>query len=149
MEGAEGEGDVSAAEPFGSPPSSREPLDKFETSDTRVEAPFARIRAYVHPPVTGLYRFWVDGAVACQLLLSPDDSPKECDQVARIPNEGTELSFDPRGSILIKLTAGRKYYIEARQNSPDGVGRCAVSWQPPEHDRVVIDSEYLSPYESR
>jgi hypothetical protein len=137
------------ADLHGTPPSGRDLHQRLETPEERVSATFGRLRAYVHPPQTGHYRFWVDGSHSCQLFLSTDDSPERAEQIARVQEGEKQQAFDPQSSILIKLTAGEKYYIEARQASAGGVGRCVVAWEPPKGDRTVIDGEYLSPYGRR
>lgn len=75
------------------------------------------IRGYVHPPVSGNYRFRViseDGE--CNFWLSTDET--RANIIERINN--TFAPYPGIQSALIYLTAGNKYYFEFRQACQSG-----------------------------
>ena len=113
-----------------------------------------RIRAYLHPPKTGDYTFWIAGDGFARFLLSRDDQPRNKVWIAtsaetkKSPREWTNQG--KQQSSAITLTAGRKYYIEAVQNDAGkGDHHLAVAWQGPERQLEVIPGEFLSPLETK
>jgi len=113
----------------------------------------ARLRAYLHPPGTGDYSFWVAGDDYCDLWLSTDDEPSNKVLIAWIDGWCPDYDWDNifgtnnpnQDSAPIYLEAGRKYYIEAEYKENDGGDGLAVAWQGPGiPTREVIQPEYLS-----
>ncbi len=113
-----------------------------------------RVRGYLYPPATGDYTFWIASDDASQLWLSTDETPAHIVQIASVPLWTPSRDFDNTGggwggpqqkSGPIRLTAGKKYYIEALQAEGIGGDNLAVAWQGPGiPQRVVVAGKYLS-----
>ena len=130
-------------------PTGSELLNRFEAP-----APFAddygtRIRGYVHPPLSGDYRFWIASDDNGQLLLSSDDNPANAVPIAGVPGWTGQRQWDKypdQQSGTVYLEAGRRYYIEALQKEASFKDNLAVAWQFPDGERAVIAGVYLSPF---
>ena len=77
-----------------------------------------RMRGYIHPPVSGNYRFWIASDDNSSLRLSTSSNPASATQIAAVtvwtsPREWTK--YPSQQSALINLQAGQRYYIEALQ----------------------------------
>jgi uncharacterized repeat protein (TIGR02543 family) len=111
----------------------------------------ARIRGYVHPPITGAYTFWLASDDGGDLLLGTSDSPATATRIAYVaewtdPKQWTK--FPTQKSATINLTAGRKYYIEVLHKEATGGDHFAVSWQGPGIAQSVIAGNFISPFAS-
>ncbi len=132
-------------------PDGREQLDKFEAPSQWGKNYGARIRGYLHPPTTGEYTFWIAaGDGNADLLLSPDDQPKNWRQIAIALSSGAHVR-DTRGqhSATFSLVAGRTYYLEVLHKQNAGFDYCAVAWQGPDREREVIPGQFLSPFKPK
>ncbi len=128
---------------------------QFEFVETRTNNCVTRLRGYLHPPVTGEYKFWMASANPAYLFLSRSGSPqdmqaelstggqafREWDYVKQ-PGDGGRLR-----SLSIPLTAGRRYYVEVVMTAPAGEAHLSIAWQPPGGQRETIRGEFLSPFE--
>ncbi len=93
-----------------------------------------RIRAYLTPRTTGTYNFSIAGDDATSLLLSTDSNPANAVQIAsNSSSTGYQnwTSFASQTSAGTPLTAGVRYYIEARVKEATGNDHVAVSWTGP------------------
>jgi len=109
----------------------------------------ARIRGYLHPPVTGEYRFWIASDDRGELLLSPDANPAHAVMIARAPDWTNSREWDKypaQASAPIPLEAGQTYYIEVLHKEANFKDNLSVAWHIPERERSVIDGIYLSPF---
>jgi len=93
-----------------------------------------RIRGYVCPPATGNYIFWIASDDNSELWLSTNDQPSGKQKIASVtgwtsPAEWTK--YTTQQSVLINLTAGQKYYIEALHKEGSQGDNLAVGWQLP------------------
>jgi len=93
-----------------------------------------RLRGYITAPATGDYTFWIAGDDQSELRLSSDDHPGRAAVIARVssytPYRGWTTAAEQK-SALIRLTAGKRYYIEARQKDGTGDDHLSVGWQGP------------------
>ena len=108
-----------------------------------------RIRGYLHPETTGEYLFWIAADDAGELWLSTDDKPDNKRLIAHAPawtNSRQWDKFPEQQSGLVKLEAGKKYYIEVLHKDADQKDNVAVAWQPPGGEREIVAGKYLSPY---
>lgn len=132
-------------------PSGRDLLNSFEAPINFEENFGQRIRGYLHPAVTGQYRFHVAGDDESSLLLSTDSSPANAVQIASVatwtsPQEWTK--FPSQTSALITLQAGKRYYIEALMKEGGGGDHLSVGWTPPGSSTIaVIPGQNLSPFQ--
>ena len=107
-----------------------------------------RLRAWVVPPVSGAYTFWIASDDNGELWLSPDDNPAHKQLIADVPywtgfHEWTK--FPQQCSATITLSAGQGYYIEALHYQGQGPANLSVGWQQPGVTNVqVISGTYLT-----
>ena len=109
-----------------------------------------RARAYLHPPVDGLYRFWVAGDDSTVLKLSPAENPEDAVVIALAP-KATRLHQIDRSSEqqseAQRLLAGQRYYIEVLQKDNWGGDHFSVFWQGPLQSKPeILSGEFLTPY---
>ncbi len=100
-----------------------------------------RGQAYVVPPQTGDYTFWVAGDDMCELWLSTDENPGNATMIANITGwtpaqdwtntAGGSTDSDAMKSDPIKLTAGKKYYIMGLMKEAGGGDSLGVAWAGP------------------
>jgi len=100
----------------------------------------ARGRAYVYPPQSGDYTFWVSGDDLCELWLSTDDNPANAKMIAQVTGWTPAQAWDGAGgstdtaalkSAPIALKAGQKYYIEGLMKEAGGGDSLGVAWGGP------------------
>jgi rhamnogalacturonan endolyase len=109
----------------------------------------ARLRAWLLPPVTGDYTFWIAGDNNCQLWLSSDAASANASLIAYIAGAGAASgqyqwdAYPTQQSGPIALTAGRKYYLEVLHKEGTGSDHLEAAWQGPGFSRQVIDGAYL------
>jgi hypothetical protein len=134
-------------------PDRREMAPGFELTVAETNHLGVRIRGYVHPPITGEYRFWLqaEGAhamgpeaalpdsAAAQLLLSPSENSSERVLIAQTGGPGASQAPPP-----IPMVAGRRYYIEAQAIIPKGAFHLAVAWKPPGGSPQLLTGEFMS-----
>jgi len=133
-------------------PTLKTEVSRFETPTNESDNYGQRLRGWLHPQVTGQYRFWIAGDDESQLFLSTDTSPNNRTLIARVaagvwtdPQQWTK--FPSQTSALITLVAGQRYYIEALHKEGAGGDNLAVAWQVPSTTGpVVIDGLFLSPW---
>jgi YVTN family beta-propeller protein len=132
-------------------PAGRDTRTTFEAPLNWADNLGQRMRGWVHPPVTGQYRFWVAGDDETRLLLSTNDSAASAVQIANVPEWSDSrqwTKFPTQTSVLITLQAGQRYYIEALMKEGAGGDNLAVAWEIPgtASGPVVIDGLYLTPW---
>jgi endoglucanase len=109
----------------------------------------ARIRGYVHPPITGAYTFWLASDDGGELFLSTSTNPASATRIAFVDswtNPREWAKFPSQRSAAINLTAGQKYYIEVLHKEATGGDNVAVAWQGPGIAQAVIAGSFLSPF---
>ncbi len=109
-----------------------------------------RFRAYLCPPRTGYYNFWILSDDESNLYISPDDNPASRSRIAFAPsNTGPSwYTFDSQRSNEIYLEGGRRYFIESVHREGWGSDYMAVGWTGPFMNATpqVIEQQYLIPY---
>jgi hypothetical protein len=111
-------------------------LAKLEIPTNTADNYGTRLRAYVIPPTSGAYTFWIAGDDNCQLRLSTNDNPANSVQIAYVSSwtssqQWTKLAGQE--SQPISLIAGQKYYIEALHKEGGGGDNLAVGWRLPDN----------------
>jgi signal transduction histidine kinase len=132
-------------------PSGKGFLESFETPSGQGSNYLARIRGYLHPPVSGQYTFWITADDALELCLSSDASPHRSRRIAatRIGNStrpGEWTRYPTQRSRAVTLNAGEVYYVEALHVQTAGSDSLAVAWEGPGIERSVIAGRYLTPW---
>jgi len=106
-----------------------------------------RIRAYVYPPVTGDYTFYLTSDNDSRLYLSSDDDPANKVEIIDLPSTRSYRSWTGTYSATVTLEAGKRYYLEALQKETTGGDHVSVGWTLP--DSTVerpIPAHRISPY---
>jgi hypothetical protein len=109
-------------------------LPAFEAPQNAGDNYGQRLRAYITPPTTGDYTFWIAGDDQCELRLSSDDHPGRAAAIARVSGWTGYRAWTANAeqrSAAIRLEAGRRYYIEALHKEGTGGDHVSVGWQGP------------------
>ncbi len=132
-------------------PNQLRPLDGFDTGRQGIGlANFgSRIRAYLVPPVTGSYTFYLASDGESELKFGLNTNGVDAATIATV-SEATgyrEWSRDSsQSSSAINLEAGRKYYLEALHKHSVGTDHLEVAWAGPGLvDANVITAAFLAP----
>lgn len=101
-----------------------------------------RYRAYLTPKFSGEYRFWIAGDDQVELWLSDDGTKYRKQIIAAVkpkpwedPGSSTwtgRAQWDQRGSqqsALVRLAAGKEYFIEVLHKEAGADDHMAVAWQ--------------------
>lgn len=109
-----------------------------------------RMRAVLHPPVTGKYTFWIAADNSGELWLSSDENPGNVKRIAFLRsgewvNSREWTRYPSQCSEPIVLEGGRAYYLEAFQEQLTLDDNLAVAWEGPWWQREVIAENYLTP----
>lgn len=117
-----------------------------------------RLRGYITAPESGQYTFWVSGDDAFDFNISTDSSPSNLGTAEANSSGYTArqdwLDTDSK-KFTVTLTAGNRYYFEARHKEGTGGDNFAVAWtRPSQHasgvnpawPREVIPNHVLTPY---
>ena len=94
----------------------------------------ARAYGWVHPPVTGNYRFYIHSDDSSELWLGTNESPDQKRRIARVNGWGPAGVWNnspDQTSVEIPLMAGRYYYIEALHKEGGGGDHLGVGWTYP------------------
>jgi hypothetical protein len=140
--------DLTSHSNFQRTPTRREFLPNFEAPSNQGENYGARVRGYLHPPVTGDYVFWIASDDAAELWLSAGENPSNKQRVCFVESWAPprEWTWRPsQQSQPIRLEAGRRYYIEALHKQGGAGDFLAVAWQAPGGVREIIPGRVLSP----
>jgi xyloglucan-specific exo-beta-1,4-glucanase len=143
-------GDLTGSKHFKDKPDGQELLKSLDAPRQFGSDYGTRIRGYLHPPVTGDYRFWIASDDSSQLWLSSDANPANKKQIAGVTEWTSAQQWDrftAQQSQVIRLQAGQRYYLEVLHKQGDQKDNLSVAWQIPGGERQVIDGQYLSPPE--
>jgi hypothetical protein len=138
--------------PTDTPPDGTSVLTIFEGPTNWGTNYGARIRGYICPPASGIYRFWISSNDQSELWLSTDDDPAHKTRIAyleRATGYRQWSTFSTQQSGGISLVQGKRYYIEALHKQGIGTDHVSVGWQLPDGtmERPISGSR-LSPFES-
>ncbi len=135
---------------FQGKPSTTALRDIFEAPQNIGDRYGARMRGFVHPPVSGLYTFWIVTDDGGELFLSTDETPLKKRSIATCPTAGGYRDWTRHPSCKsapIPLTAGKRYYIEALQKEGGGSDHLSVGWTLPDGtDERPIPGKRVSPW---
>lgn len=110
----------------------------------------ARVRGWIHPPVSGLYVFWFTSDDQGELKLSTDDDPKNAKTIASAPEWAGVKDYGRHAqqqSQPVELKAGRRYYVEALMKQGGGGDHMSVKWRLPNGaEELPIPGTRLSPW---
>jgi regulation of enolase protein 1 (concanavalin A-like superfamily) len=110
-------------------------LPRFQTAtDTGMNWYGQRLRAYIVPPTTGAYTFWIASDDTSELFVSTDENPANKRLVAWVSSwtsAGDYAAEASQKSAPISLAAGKHYYVEALMQQGDGGDNLSAQWQLP------------------
>ena len=129
-------------------------LTLFEGDTDRADGYGSVMRAYLIPPASGVYTFWIATDDNGELRFSTTTNPASATVIASISGSGSWASprqwtkYTSQQSAAFLLTAGQGYYIEARQKEGSGGDNLAVAWKGPATANLtnVIPGAYLAPF---
>ena len=116
-----------------------------------------RIFGFVHPQVSGLYKFAITSDDTSELWLSRNEDPASSEMIARVysphgsawTEEGDFKKYPDQISREILLHAGKKYYIESLSKQGSGAAHVAVYWSYRNTTFEIISSKYLSNFSQK
>jgi len=134
---------------FPGSPSSSVWLDNFQSPSGRADNYGVRGRAFLTPPETGEYTFWVAGDDNCQLWLSTDDTAENAAMIAQVAAWSGVAEWTKEAgqkSAPVALVAGQKYYIEALMKEGGGGDSLEVGWAGPgvSETPVILAGQYCT-----
>ncbi len=141
--------DLTGSPNFPNDPSGSELLDVFEAPVDWADNYGTLMYGWLKPPETGDYRFWVAGDDTQELWLSTDEDPAHSELIARVSawTPFREWAWETgQKSAVIKLQAGRKYFIKALGKEGGGGDSTAVAWQPPHGPQAAIPGKYVDTF---
>jgi len=133
-------------------PNSSEWRDKFQSPADWADNTGTRARAFLTPPQTGEYTFWVAGDDNCELWLSTDESAANAVKIAEVVGWTPVAAWDFEGpgqkSAPQALVAGQKYYLEGLMKEGGGGDSLDVGWAGPGigDATVVIAGQYCTAF---
>ena len=113
-----------------------------------------RIFGFVHPQVSGMYKFAITSDDTSELWLSRNEDPASSEMIARVysphesawTEEGDFKKYPDQISKEIFLHAGKKYYIESLTKQGFGAAHVAVYWCYGDSTFEIFSSKYLSSF---
>ena len=122
-------------------PSQSEWRDSFKSPADWADNTGTRARAFLTPPETGDYTFWIAGDDNCQLWLSTDANAVNATMIAQVagwtPVDDWLNTGGGAGDAALQksapqaLVAGQTYYIEALMKEGGGGDSVSVAWGGP------------------
>ena len=116
-----------------------------------------RIFGFVHPHVSGMYKFAITSDNTSELWLSRNEDPASSEMIARVysphgsawTEEGDFKKYPEQISKEILLHADQKYYIESLSKQGSGATHIAVYWSCRNTTFEIISSRYLSNFSAK
>ncbi len=132
-------------------PSSSIWANNFQSPAGRADNYGVRGRAFVTPPETGEYTFWVAGDDNCQLWLSTDEDPANATMIAQVASWTGVAEWTKEAgqkSAPVSLVAGQKYYLEGLMKEGGGGDSLDVGWAGPGigDAPVVLAGQYCTAF---
>ncbi len=110
----------------------------------------SRMRAYVVPPTSGAYRFYLSSDDDGQLLFTPGD-PTTAPVIASVTGYTTPDTWTTQASqtsAVFTLTGGQRYYLEVLFKQGNGGNFAQVAWTGPGiANPTVIPASALRPFD--
>ena len=113
-----------------------------------------RLRGTVLAPVTGYYVFWIAGDDNVELWLSQDERKFGKQMIAFLRGTGSGGysalrawdRFSTQRSAMIRLEAGKRYFIEVLHKEAGAADHASIAWQPPGGVRSLIPAASLTSF---
>ena len=127
--------DLTNSVTFPNQPSSREIRSSFESPTNIADNYGQRFTAWITPPATGNYVFWIAGDDGSALYLGTNHLESSKRLVAHVPGWTSPrqwTKYAQQQSAAISLVAGERYFIEALMKEQSGGDNLCVRWQLPD-----------------
>ncbi len=128
------DGNLRTSANFPDNPTSSTWINKFQSPSGRADNYGVRGRAFITPPETGDYTFWVAGDDNCQLWLSSDDNPANAAMICQVASWTGVAEWGKEAgqkSAPVALVAGQQYYLEGLMKEGGGGDSLDVGWAGP------------------
>jgi hypothetical protein len=109
-----------------------------------------QLEAFLTPPTTGEYTFWIYADDGCLLYLSSDDTPANKKVIAGFNGWTNEREYNKytdvaggafQKSAPITLEAGKRYYMEAVVKEGGGGDGVGVAWRKPGESTEITNGD--------
>ncbi len=124
-------------------------IDSFDAPNNAADNYGLRMRAFLIPPETGEYKFWIASDDGGELWLGSSRNASIITLIAWV-DEWTSHNqwdkFETQESEPVRLEKDRRYYIEALMKEGGGYDNLSVAWQGPGITRQVIAGKHLKFY---
>jgi|GEM_PF-1156755 len=121
--------------PFHTAPSATGTLSTLESPDNDGDNYGERIRGYITAPTSGIYTFFLTSDENAQLWVSSNEEPghrlKRSWVSAGSVADGVWDAQAGQRSITMRMSAGRRYYMEALRRETAGGDHLAAAWLKP------------------
>ncbi|MBD0254694.1 MAG: Ig-like domain-containing protein, partial [Cytophagales bacterium] len=136
--------------PLTTPPTGTEELTALDAPQNIGDNYGARMRAYLKPPTSGAYTFYIASDDQSQLWLSTNNQSAGKAKLAEVTDWTSYGQWDKLGtqrSAAVNLVAGQEYYLEVLHKEGTGGDHVEVGWTGPGIAAItIIGSPYLAPY---
>jgi hypothetical protein len=136
--------------PLTTPPTGTEELTSLDAPQNIGDNYGARMRAYLKPPTSGAYTFYIASDDQSQLWLSTSNQPAGKVKLAEVTDWTSYGQWDKlatQRSAAVNLAAGQEYYLEVLHKEGTGGDHVEVGWTGPGIPAItIIGSPYLAPY---
>ncbi len=108
-----------------------------------------RVSGWLHVPETGDYTFYLTGDDEAEFRISSDESAENLALACRVPQAtrtGAWFDFPEQRSEVIRLEAGRRYYVELLHRETWSRDHFEVAWTVgANREPQIIEGSYFSP----
>ena len=124
-------------------------IESFQSGEDVGESYGSRIRAFLTPPVTSSYNFYIASSDGSSLRYGPATNTATATAIASISSETDYqdwFMFSSQKSANISLTAGRTVYLDVIHKTGLGHDHVSVGWTGGKIlTPTVIDQSFLTP----
>ena len=123
-------------------------LSQAEIAGNQGDNHCTNLFAWLVPPTSGDYRFWIAADDEAVLEVSTDEKPYHARVIARSPTvKPRDWNAHPeQASAVIPMIAGQRYFLTARMQQTTGPDHLAVAWSGPGISQQVIPGSALQFY---
>lgn len=143
-----------ASVPLATTASTTAPVTSLEAPANAGDQFGDRFRGYLTAPASGNYTFFLTGDETAEFWLSSSDEPGQRLKRSWVTNSGlapgTWNTLPGQQSLLVRLAAGQRYYLEVLRRETTGPDHLAIGWLRPGQTGTVpseiVPGWALSPY---
>jgi uncharacterized protein (DUF1800 family) len=115
--------------PLATAPTSTSLLTSLEGPVNAADNYGARVRGFITAPLSGDYRFFLRADESAEFYLSDDEEPVNSWKRAELTTPVSAADWTGAApSPLLRLEAGRRYYVELRHKEGSGTDHLALGW---------------------